>query len=442
MADDQFESQVLAFERAWQAGSIPDLRRFLRCDLAESVQIRLLHELVCIDLEFRWRRGAADSESAPLRVENYLSRFPELGSAAACDEELIAEEYRVRCHWDDAPTHAEFLARFPSHAASLPMRLQEIDRELAAEGEATIEAPAAPARPASDRPSQYRPPAPRAPLPYHDFLLQELIGSGGMGKVYRALQRSLQRTVAVKFLRKSFLDDSQAVERFITEARLMARVEHAGIVTVHGLGQTPWGSYFIVMRFLEGLDLARRIQAAPIPIFTTMRWVLALCEPVEHARNRGVFHCDLKPANILLDGEDRAYLADFGLARSIADDSSNIRGLEGTAPFMAPEQVCRSRGDVGPHTDVYGLGAVFYTLLTRRPPWPERRVPDILTRVVSAMPVVPAVELDPAIPAGLSEVCARCLAKSPGDRYASAGELRHALTGWLATHAPETGTNL
>ena len=268
---------------------------------------------------------------------------------------------------------------------------------------------------------------PAAPLAYGDFLLKRQIGAGHMGKVYQALDRRHGGLVAVKFLRKSFLDQPRAVERFTTEARLIAGLRHPGIVGVRGLGQTPHGGYFIVMDLIERGDLAAVMARGRIPVADAVRWTVEACGAIEHAHAHGILHCDLKPGNLLLGEDGRVRVTDFGLAQTLEDASQRLTTIAGTAPYMAPEQVSDGWGPVTPRTDVYGLGAVLYALLTGRPPFDGERIADVLSRVVSGQQVRSPRALRRSVPVSISEICRRCLAKEPERRFGSARELGNAL---------------
>jgi eukaryotic-like serine/threonine-protein kinase len=252
-----------------------------------------------------------------------------------------------------------------------------------------------------------------------------------MGKVYEARQHGAGRDVAVKFLRKSLLDDADVVRRFIGEARTVARLRHPNIVGTQGLGRTPGGSFFIVMDLVAGPDLASLGGQRAIAVEEAVRWALETCAALEHAHERGVVHCDLKPANLLLDPSGRIRVTDFGLARSLTEDTPRAAEVEGTVPFMAPEQASRCWGPIDPRTDVYGVGAVLYTLLTGRPPFVGRRLPDILAEVVSATPVESPARLRPGLPASVSDLCLKCLAKAPKARFPTIRQVGQALAGVL-----------
>jgi RNA polymerase sigma factor (sigma-70 family) len=265
-------------------------------------------------------------------------------------------------------------------------------------------------------PTPIEPPmvAGQALLSYRDVVLQQQLGAGGMGKVYRALWRSSGKQVAVKLLRKPLRQNETATVRFLEEAELLARLRHPGIVAVHGLGQLPDGGHFLVMDLIEGSDLARQMAAGPIGVAQALRWVGQAADAIDHAHQRGIVHCDLKPSNLLLDHEGHIHVTDFGLARSLADGSQTSVG--GTAGFMAPEQIDPTRGPISPRTDVYGLGAVLYALLTGQAPC-----------AAESMHVSALRTGRPDVPEGVEVLCRRCLAGNPEQRFASAADLAAAL---------------
>jgi RNA polymerase sigma factor (sigma-70 family) len=264
-------------------------------------------------------------------------------------------------------------------------------------------------------------------LSYRDVLLKRMIGAGRMGKVYEAWQYGAEHAVAVKFLRKSLLGQPSVVQRFIGEAKIIARLRHPNIVGIHGLGAAPGGAYFIVMDLVTGPDLAEVARTRPVFVQQAIRWAIETCDALDHAHTKGIIHCDLKPANLLLDGAGRIRVTDFGLARSLTEHTPWVAEVEGTAPFMAPEQACRHWGPIGVPTDVYGLGAILYSLLTGRPPWIGRRLPDILADVTSAAPVIAPARIRPDLPKPVSDLCRKCLSKAPEDRFATIQDVRSVL---------------
>jgi eukaryotic-like serine/threonine-protein kinase len=261
-------------------------------------------------------------------------------------------------------------------------------------------------------------------LQYGDFVLQRMIGAGTNGKIYRALRRRDGRYYALKFLRKSFIGDRAAVGRFLEESALVARFRHPNILPVLGCGRTPRGGYFFAMN-LALSDLERRLRRGRIAVKQAVEWLLHAALGVQYAHDRGVIHRDLKPSNLLLLHEGRVVVADFGLACRLDEPLHSLQ-LAGTPAFMAPEQVTSSKG-ISPRTDVYGLGATLYALLTGRSPFVGDRASDVLSQVISAAPLaISAVR--PRLPAEIGHACMQCLEKNPADRFSSVNELIEALT--------------
>jgi serine/threonine protein kinase len=254
-----------------------------------------------------------------------------------------------------------------------------------------------------------------------------MIGAGRFGKVYRARRQTDGQTVAIKYLRKDFLNNPEIVERFIEEARTLAKLDHPGIVRTHGLGKTRAGNYFIVMEWIDGPNLATLVHAEPLGAARVLRWLSQVSLALAHAHERGILHCDLKPSNLIINREDNIFVSDFGLAQPLVQSVHFDDRIFGTPAFMAPEQVAEWWGPVTARTDVYGLGAVLFTLLTGQSPWPETRLPDILARIISTDAVRSANVLRPGIPSRINMICVRCLAKRPSERYANMKELHLAL---------------
>ena len=421
---DLVESRIFDFEESWQRGETPVLSDFLPEGCDSSTHRELLQELICIDLEYRWRFARQRKAGIVTKsLGDYAELHPELGPPGNWPLELIGEEYRVRQIWGDHPTHADILARFSDREAEIRPLLGQIDDERLAETrDGTPITPDTVPRMDDGRPD------PQAPLAYSDYKLEKLIGAGLMGRVYRAWQQSLDRPVAVKYLRKSFHHDREAVARFLAEARTVAKLRHPRIVGIHGLGRTPQGGYFIVMDWIDGPNLAEVLKShGPVDADTAVRWMREACEGLEQAHAQGIIHCDLKPGNLLLDGRGHVHITDFGLSRSLSDESRIGDRIEGTAPFMAPEQIAGHWGAIDVRTDVYGLGAVLYTLLTGRPPCEGRTPADVLANVVSGSPITAPAVLRPTLPPALNDLCLRCLAKSPADRFSNLAELAASL---------------
>jgi RNA polymerase sigma factor (sigma-70 family) len=263
-----------------------------------------------------------------------------------------------------------------------------------------------------------------AVLAFDDFTLMRQIGAGATGKVYLALDKRSNATVAVKFLKKRFLNDPEVVSRFTQEAHLLQRLEHPGIVRILGLGRTPNEGFFLAMSYLSGGDLGTRLLVGPAQPDDAVRWVCEAAVALEYAHQRSIIHCDLKPSNLLLRSDDHIVVTDFGLARTMKAGLFDDDYIGGTPAFMAPEQIEPSWGPLTARTDVYGLGAVLYTLLAGRPPHDGGAL-AVLAAIASGQ--------RPTIPTGvgpeLAEICRCCLNANPGQRFPTAASLADALSG-------------
>ena len=273
------------------------------------------------------------------------------------------------------------------------------------------------------------------PRAFGDYELLEEIGRGGMGVVYRARQISLNRTVAVKILPGAIFGDPQFILRFREEVQMAAALKHPNIVTIHDVGEHDGQPYF-AMEFVEGQTLAKLAAQRHSPALESARLIRRVAEAVHFAHENGILHRDLKPSNILLDHAGQPHLADFGLAKRLAANADlTFTGQTlGSPNYIPPEQVSKGRGIIGPHSDVYSLGAVLYHLLTGRPPFVADTVHDTLEAVLHDDPLAPRL-LNPNVPRDLETICLKCLAKQAGQRYGSAQELADDL-GRLLEHHP------
>jgi serine/threonine protein kinase len=263
-------------------------------------------------------------------------------------------------------------------------------------------------------------------------LLDE-VARGGMGVVYRARHRALDRLVAVKVT----LPGASA-ERFLREAQLLARIKSPHVVTVHDFDVLPNGCPTLVMEWVEGTDLLRLIRKQPagLPEETVLRWMKQTCQGMQAAADQGIIHRDLKPSNILIDGQGQAQVADFGLARGPGGlDNLSLAGtVMGTPYYMAPEQAEDPHG-VDTRADVYSFGATFYHALTGAPPFDGATAFTVLFKHKMEPPVAPKAR-NPQLSDRTCEVLERCLAKSPGDRFASFAEVLRQLQPGAAEGSP------
>jgi tRNA A-37 threonylcarbamoyl transferase component Bud32 len=295
-------------------------------------------------------------------------------------------------------------------------------------------------RSAGQQPPAAPPPVPGSfvpgvtPLPatFDDYELLEEIGRGGMGIVYRARQKSLDRIVAVKMLLRRDLATVADLARFRSEAEAAARLDHPGIVSIFEVGECG-GHPFYSMRFIEGTTLAKRLAAGPLPPREAATILATVAAAVDAAHGRGVLHRDLKPSNILIDAAGNPHVSDFGLAKRIEQDQdvTHTGAILGTPCYMSPEQAAGSRGDVGPTSDVWSLGAILYQTLTGRPPFQASNPMDTLLAVLESDPPLPR-SFDPGVNRDLEMIALKSLQKPQDLRYASAAALAADLRSFLA----------
>jgi serine/threonine-protein kinase len=227
-----------------------------------------------------------------------------------------------------------------------------------------------------------------------------------MGKVYRATDKRTGKKVAVKTLHKSRQADARAVAQFVQESQILAGWNHPNIVKIEGLGRYPGGGYFMVMEFVEGMNLQARLALGPLNVPEAVRIVRDVASAIGYAHEQGIVHCDLKPGNVLLDGEGRVFVTDFGFAYLLnAGPDRRPGAIGGTLGFVAPE-VLVGGSKPTPAADIYALGALLSVLVTGRLPG----VGDLSRSEGEVSGVV-------------ATVCRKCLAERPEERYLNAREV-------------------
>jgi serine/threonine protein kinase/tetratricopeptide (TPR) repeat protein len=268
-----------------------------------------------------------------------------------------------------------------------------------------------------------------------DYELLEEVGRGGQGVVFRARQKSLNRTVALKVISLGQWASKAHLKRFRLEAEAAARLEHPGIVPIHEVGERD-GSCYFSMKFVEGGQLDEVVRRESMSIRQAAELIAKVARTVHYAHEHGILHRDIKPGNILLDAKGEPHLTDFGLARLVESESSVTQTLDvlGTPSYMAPEQAVGNNAAVSSATDVYGLGGVLYQLLTGQPPFAGGATYETIKLLLDTEPKQPRL-LNPKIDRDLSTICLKCLEKDPKRRYTSALALAEDLERWLK-HEP------
>ena len=268
-----------------------------------------------------------------------------------------------------------------------------------------------------------------------DYELLEEIGRGGQGIVFRARQKSLNRTVALKIIGLGQWASKAHLKRFRREAEAAAGLDHPGIVPIYEVGERD-GSCYFSMKLIEGGQLDALVRQKPMSIRQAAELIAKVARTVHYAHEHGILHRDIKPGNILLDQKGEPHLTDFGLARLVETESTVTRTMEvmGTPSYMAPEQAVGNNATVSSVTDVYGLGAVLYQLLTGHPPFAGGTTYETIKLVLDTEPREARL-WNRKIDRDLSTICSKCLEKDPQRRYASALALAEDLERWLK-HEP------
>ena len=389
------------FETAWQSATPPQMEDFIADVAAEQVE-PLMRELLRVEIQVLGQMGQ------PLKVRPYYERFPDqivlidecfknvINAMAPAESDQRTVVSATKPAGPEADTHAP------------PIQGTLLGSDALKVGGASLVGKL-----------------------FGDYELLAEIARGGMGVVYKARQRSLNRTVALKMILTGELASEEEVARFHTEAESAAGLKHPNIVNIHDVGVEA-GHHFFSMDYIEGRNLEELILENPLPARQAASYLLEIAEAIEYAHQQGILHRDLKPSNILIDHTGAPQITDFGLAKQLQKDGqlTGSGQLLGTPAYMPPEQAAGERGLFAPAMDVYSLGAILYELITGRPPFRAESTLELVIQVLELDPIAPRL-MNPNIPRDLETICLKCLAKDPQRRYSSAAALAADLDRWL-----------
>lgn len=370
----------IAAEDAWQSGDTPQLEQYLG-QTPEPERSLLLSELLRVELYYLERRGEKPD------LHKCLCRFPD---HARVIDEVFEGVSLVGTSVRDVSLTETATGTPPGQRASKRSRGQKIDR----------------------------------------YVIEETLGSGGFGTVYLARDEQLDRQVAVKVPRRERFECAEEAGRFLDEARTVAALKHPGIVSVYDTGRDDEGMPFVVIEYVDGGSLKERLQSGPLPVSQCAELVACIGETIAYAHREGFVHRDLKPANILLDTSGRPHVADFGLAVHESVQRVHAGEHAGTLAYMAPEQVRGEAHRIDGRADIWGLGVIFYEMLTGRTPFEGVNRDELADEILHREPKPPR-QIEDKIPEALERACLRCLAKQVTDRYATANDLADDLRRWL-----------
>jgi tetratricopeptide (TPR) repeat protein/predicted Ser/Thr protein kinase len=381
--------------------------------MSDRTPLKLLADSIRREQRAAWHQGVRR------RIEDYLVKNPELDSDPELVLDLIYAEFCLRKELEDSVDSDEYLRRFPQFGTQL-RRQFEVDAAL--EPASTVEL-----QRDRETPSPSGRPFVLSSARIGDYMLLNELGRGGMGVVYRALQQSANREVALKIIRSDRLGDANAdnaiVTRFITEAQAAARLIHDHVVPVYDVGQAG-GVHYYSMRYVGGRSLAAILHEGPLECARAAAYIEGVARAAHHAHDQGILHRDLKPQNVLVESEsDRALVTDFGLAKIVGETTAITQSgqIFGSPSYMAPEQTLDA-SNVSNAADIYGIGATLYHAIVGRPPFQAATIAETLRQVQETIPVRPR-HLNPGIDKDLETICLKCLEKNPLERYPTAEHL-------------------
>tara|TARA_R110002073_G_scaffold96276_2_gene222583 strand:- start:5154 stop:6707 length:1554 start_codon:yes stop_codon:yes gene_type:complete len=408
------QDPVDVVEAIWaQSGELPDFEAFLAAYSHWSIDD--LRTAVLVDQQFRSRTHQ------PLSAEQYAEMIPTLADNDDFTIDLLLGEFRGRCRQGQSPNALELSGRFLRLQPQLERQLEIaawFEDDCSRDGEADVD----------DNSSE----TDEAGVRFGDYDLYEEIARGGMGVIFRARHRKLNRIVALKMIRPERLLRSAELQRFKNETQIISQLDHPSIIDILNVDQVD-GIHFYTMRMVEGRDLESRRTEYLDDVRLAARLVSTVAAAIHYAHQHGVLHRDLKPSNVLVDHSGVPYVVDFGLASRLSEPSCLTPSVEfcGTPAYAAPELLQQQSLPASVAVDVYGLGAILYVLLTGQPPFSGRNSQEVWNKIRDSVPPPPRT-LNAHIDPDLEAICLKTLNKNPAARYSSAAALTEDLDRYLA----------
>jgi predicted Ser/Thr protein kinase len=341
-----------------------------------------------------------------------------------------------RCLYGESPSEEEYRQRFADHAAVVRAVFHIVrshsryrDQELAPRSLHWGADQVKPTNPAPAQSPGATVPAAEIPASLGRYRVVSRLGHGGQGEVYRAVHPSLHRDVVIKLARRGLPEEE--CRKLLAEGEILAQLDDPGLVRVLD-SDVQDGRPFVVFEYVRGRSLADIVRDERLSPRRAVALVAEIAATLERIHHKGIRHYDLKPANVLIDESGKPRLLDFGLACMawLPHVIAASEGPCGTPAYMAPEQVRGQSEELGPWTDVFGLGTLLYHLLTGGPPYEGRSLVAVLVRAREGL-ARPCRRVNPAVPRALARICGKAMDPDPARRYANAARMRRALRGWL-----------
>jgi serine/threonine protein kinase len=417
---DIIDEAMRRLEAKWQSAGSADPAEFLP-PASHPLRERALITLIKIDQEYRWRSDEYKN------VECYLSEWPELKSKPDVLVELLEAECRARAIRRAIPLREELKKRFPKicnrvDLATIEAQAEE-ERWLGDGRVRSLDAPLAPTAAQSGHSpttgTSQRLPNGRLLDRYE---IRDVLGQGGMGTVYLAYDPELKRRVAIKVPHKEWFRWGDSENRVLEEARTAAALKHSAIVEVYDVGRDETQIPYMVMEYIEGPSLDMLLKSKRLSFSRVAALMAEVASAVHYAHKHQFIHRDLKPGNIMLDGEGKVHVVDFGLAIHESLQRGKAGERAGALAYMAPEQIRGETHRLDGRADIWAFGATLYEMLTGRRPFSGATTIDLADEILHREPKPPRM-IDDSVPRELERICLGCLRKDPAERYTTAADL-------------------